>query len=270
MAQVLEMAHYRVEDVNRPALSGVVLPPATKTFMPFPHDVGEDGSPGLLSMVEDCLNEVGFRFGQQCHGLSHDGMRYFGVIDLLSKRKNTEYTLQLGIRNALDKRFAAGLAFGKRVMVCCNMSFWGDDNTIIRKHTPNIARDLWDRIFNTVQNLEGAAQEEEWRTECYMETPMSDRDAHDLLCRLALTRNLERPVSEENKLPVCVNTSRVEKVLQEWHEPSHDFGDKTVWRFHNAVTESLKGVHIIEMPSRTIRLNKACDEFSGFAPALAA
>ena len=50
----------------------------------------------------------------------------------------------------------------------------------------------------------------------------------------------------------------IPKVIEEWHEPSHDFGGKTAWRLHNAFTEVAKDVfdrNPLTASQRTIGLN---------------
>jgi hypothetical protein len=264
----MEMSAYRVEPALRHELSSVPIPAPTETFKPLPHG-------DFVDIIEDVSNDLGFAFGEQNHGLSHNGARYFGAVELLGLGSHSDYVLQLGIRNSLDKKYSASLVLGATVTVCCNGMFFGDFDPMFRKHTNSreggITRYIRELVMNYLLNAEQTAQVQEWRTDCYQNQFMSDRDAHDLLCRLAVTRDLSAVDPDEAEtLPVCVNTSRVEKVLKEWHDPSYDHGDKSVWRFHNAVTESFKGVNVNELPSRTNRLNQACDVFAGFAPAQAA
>lgn len=64
-----------------------------------------------------------------------------------------------------------------------------------------------------------------------------------------------------------VNTQRVEKVVAEWDVPSHEEFKKTgrsIWRLEQAVTESLKGSNIIQMPERTTKMITLLDEAAEF------
>lgn len=247
--RVLCLSSYGCEEVTRPALSGIVLPPATDTYCPIGHDY-------LLDIVEDSLADVGFRFGPQHHGLSHDGKRYFGVIELVGASENADFTLQVGLRNSLDKRFPAGVAFGNLVRVCANLSFWGEQS-FNRKHTVNVMRDLPGLVLAAVSNTRAMAHNQELRFERYQEVPLKDRYADHLIVQMLRAG--------------VINTQRVEKVVQEWDEPSEEHGPRTVWRLFNAVTETLKGVNIHEMPRRTIELQALMDGAANFVPvALAA
>lgn len=248
--KVMMLSQYGCEEVIRPALSAIELPPATDTYQPIGHDY-------LLDIVEDSLGDVGFRFGLQQHGLSHDGNRYFGVIELLGgDSDNPEYKLICGLRNSLDKRFPAGVAFGSKVMVCANLAF-GGEQSFGRKHTVNIMRDLPGLVMAAVSNTRAMAHNQQLRFERYQESKLGGVMADHMIVEM-----LRRGV---------INTTRVEKVVQEWDEPTFDHGERTVWRLFNAVTETLKGVNIHEMPRRTIELQQIMDSATGFKPlALAA
>ena len=66
-----------------------------------------------------------------------------------------------------------------------------------------------------------------------------------------------------------INTQRVEKVVNEYYEPSHEEhlvdGKRTVWTLHNAVTESLKGVGMATLPRRTITAQGLLDKATDYA-----
>lgn len=256
--QVMMLSQYGCDEVTRPELSMVATPEPTNRVLqgkrtkgtevvshqPIPHDY-------LLDMTEDCLADIGFRFGEQHHGLSHDGNRYFGVIELLSGENYDEFSMVVGLRNSHDKRFPAGVAFGMRVMVCANLCF-GGEVTIARRHTRKIMRDLPNLVAAAVSSTKYMEHVQVERFEAYQNAAINDRDADHII--MNLLRN------------GTINATRVPKVVQEWDEPSHDFGGRTVWRLHNAVTETLKGTQIQLLPQRTIGLNALCDEYTGFIP----
>jgi hypothetical protein len=157
----------------------------------------------------------------------------------------------MGVRNSLDKKFPASLAFGSQVFVCDNLAFTGEI-TVARKHTTNIMRDLPNLITAAVSNTKEMQHNQEARFDCYKDVTLTDLKAHHLIIEL-VRRN-------------ALNTSRVKRVVDQWHEPNHDFGGKTVWRLFNAVTEALKGSPLHDMPSRTIEMQSICDYSTGFVP----
>jgi len=240
--------HCGASEVERQALEGVVLPPTTKSYTPVGHNV-------LLDLAEDMLGDVGFRFGNSAHSLTHDGSRYFGLVQLLNGTEYEQHALVMGIRNSLDKRFPAGFSFGAVVFVCDNLSFTGE-NVIKRKHTPNIMRDLPDMIAEAVSSTKVMRDDQERRFEQYQGFRLTDQQADHVIVNMLRAG--------------VVNTSRVEKVVREWDEPSHDFGGRTAWRLFNATTESLKGLNLHDMPTRTIGLQSLMDDVTGYEPQLIA
>jgi hypothetical protein len=240
--QVLSLEAYKCDEVTRPVLSGVVLPPVTDTYQPIGHD-------WLLNQLEDGVRSMGMVFGSEHHGLSHDGKRYFGLIELRNGAANDEWKLLMGVRNSLDKRFGAQVAFGNQVMVCANLCFWGEYK-LGRKHTTHIERDMPALIEQTLVGIPKLNAIQDQRFGAYRERPLSQRNADHLAMNMLRSGG--------------INTARIEKLIKEWDEPTFDHGDRTVWRMFNAATQALKGCNIHEMPQRTMRLQQVCDEASGF------
>jgi hypothetical protein len=61
-----------------------------------------------------------------------------------------------------------------------------------------------------------------------------------------------------------INLKRIGKVNQEWHDPSADHGDKSVWRYFNAVTAALGPAstnQLIQLPKKTIDLHLMLDKW---------
>jgi hypothetical protein len=246
------MLHCGASNVERNALNNVAMPQATKSYQPIGH------AP-FLDMVEDKMRDIGLGFGDQAHGLTKDGARYFGLMELKGLGDNGQHAMVMGIRNSLDKAFAASVSFGAQVFVCDNLCFSGEQ-VIGRKHTVNIMRDLPQLIVTCVSQTKAMSHIQDQRFERYQDVKLTDGKADRLIIDM-LRRN-------------AVNTSRIGKVVQEWYEPSVedaqgeliDHGPKRVWRLFNAVTESLKGAPLHDIPRRTIELQAVCDAASGFKP----
>ena len=246
--QVMSLAAYKCDEVQRNELSGVVLPPATQSYQPIGHD-------WLLDQLQDGLRNMGLGFGAEHHGLSHDGARYFGLIQITGLAANDDYTIQMGVRNSLDKRFGAQVAFGNQVLVCANLCFHGN-YMLGRKHTTHIERDLPNIIEGTFERIPEMNRLQDQRIAAYREANLTQAKADHLVMNMLRGG--------------AINTARIEKVIKEWDEPSFEHGDRTVWRMHNAATQALKGVNIHEMPQRTIALQEVCDRAIGFDLAEAA
>lgn len=244
--EVMSLAAYKCDEVSRSALSGVVLPPATDSYQPIGHD-------WLLDMLDDGVRRMGFAFGHEHHGLSHDGTRYFGLIELRGVIEAEEYTFMMGVRNSLDKRFAAQVAFGAQVLVCANLQF-GGSYMLGRKHTTNIMRDMPELVDETLAHIPELSRVQDERFNAYKDQSLTVKNADHLVMNMLREG--------------AINTARIEKVITEWDNPSHDHGgDRTLWRMYNAATQSLKGSNIHEMPMRTTRLQAVCDKTCGFKAA---
>jgi hypothetical protein len=116
------------------------------------------------------------------------------------------------------------------------------------------------RLRGLVRELVGGIKErnfaERIRVQRYQEGLLKDSTANHVIIQM-----LRQGV---------INTQRVEKVVNEYYEPSHrehlnDMGQRTVWTLHNAATEALKGVGIASLPKRTIALTELMDKVSAFS-----
>ena len=233
--------------VQRSDLALIEAPEATKTYCPLPHA-------DFLNIVEEQLQQVGFQFGIAAHGLAHEGRRYFGIVHLLHESMNETHALVLGVRNSYDKSLPAGITFGSCVFVCDNLAFSGEV-VVARKHTSRLMEDLPKLVGEAVSNTRVMSDVQDQRFEHYQKrTIESDKFAHDIICEMYRRG--------------AVNTSRIGKVLDEYHEPSFDHGGRTAWRVFNAATEALKDAPLHDKPKRTIALQGLMDEVTNFKPRL--
>lgn len=235
------LLHCGSDQIPREELYRTRTPSATRTWQPIPHSL-------LLTQVESTLPRYGMRVVNQAHGLSHDGDRYFGLLEIANGSSHPDYSRVLGIRNSHDKRFPAGLVLGNQVLVCDNLSFSGEIK-VARKHTSMILNDLPHLIDDAVARLHGSWHEQDRRIVRYQDCRMRDPVVHDLTIH-ALDRGV-----------IC--GSQVPKVLQEYREPRHEaFRPRTLWSWFNACTEVLKG-NLSLLPARTQGLHRICDVHAG-------
>lgn len=220
---------------------GIPTPPPTGSHHPIPHR-------SLVERVTDHVQRVGYTVNRREYGLSHDGARMFGLLDLANGCAGSDRAWSIGIRNSHDKTFVAGLCLGFRVFVCDNLWFSGEV-TIARKHTRWINRDLDRLVAEAAGKFAGFRASEEQRVAAYKGTELTDPQVHDLL-----VRSVDARVIANSYLP---------KVLGEWRQPSHEeFRPRTAWSLQNAYTETLKGGNPLALPPRTMRLRALLDEVS--------
>ncbi len=232
--------------VNREEVMDVTTPWPTDTWTPIAHIA-------LIAHVEQTIQANGLVIGAQAHSLSHDGARYFGLMEIQRSEFDQDYCWVLGIRNSHDKTFPAGIVAGAQIFVCDNLSFSGEVK-LARKHTRFITRDLPRLTQSAVGRLMDHWYHQDTRFAAYQQTDIDDRTAHDLVVRAC-----DVGVVPNRTIPA---------VLHEWREPRHEeFQPRTVWSLFNAFTEALKG-NLIELPRRTEALHGLLDSHVGMAAPL--
>jgi hypothetical protein len=231
--------HAGADEVDRPKIDLVKTPDRDGIWVPIPHG-------RLIDGVRSTLTRAGLSVVQECHALANEGARYFGLMQVSGGdgASESDYSLVVGLRNAHDKRFTAGLCVGSGVFVCDNLAFSGEI-VIGRKHTTNINRDLPQLIDSAIGRLTDLRQLQSARIGAYKDTRLTDVRAHDFMIRAVDAR--------------VVPITKVPKVLQEWREPQHDFGKKTAWRLFNAFTSALKESNVFERPRVTQALHGLMD-----------
>ena len=238
------MLHAGAAGVDRAVLQATITPPSTDTWHPIPHW-------RLLTEVEQTLSRNGLSIVTEHHGLTKDGLSYFGLMEVRNGDPDSSFGLMLGLRNDNAKRFPAGLVLGAKVFVCDNLSFSGEAR-IARKHTRFIVRDLPQLVHRAVSQLADLRRQQTTRFLTYKQAEITDAEAHDLIVRAYDAR--------------VVPVTMIPGVLAEYREPRHhEFreGGKTLWRLLNSFTEHLKGSNIDLLPRRTQALQSVLDLHCG-------
>jgi hypothetical protein len=229
---------------TREEVFAVPVPPTTATYVPLPFE-------SLITRIEKQLAVEGIRVDGEQFALSHNGMRFFGLLGLsIPGHESTIYRSVLGLRNSYDKSFSTGVCIGASILVCDNLSFNGEV-TFQRKHTPNLLRDLSWLLTETVSGLPGRFLAQSKTFDAYQRAEITDAKAHDLIIRCV----------DEGAL----NVGDIRTVLKEWREPRHaEFRDagKNAWRLFNAATEAMKG-DTWRLPARTTKLHTVLDAECG-------
>ena len=236
--------HCGAHRVERRDVESIPTPRSTATWTPIPHMT-------LIHRVEQTLTANNLGIAGYAHSLTHDGMRYFGLMEIQSPDSGgDDYCWVLGIRNSHDKKFPAGIVAGMTVLICDNLSFSGEVK-LARKHTRFITRDLPQLVQSAVGKLMDRWHHQDTRIATYKLTDLDDRAAHDLVIRAC-------------DVGVCPN-KLIPRILHEWREPRHEaFQPRNAWSFFNAATEALKG-NLIELPRRTEALHGLLDNHVGLA-----
>lgn len=220
--------------ITRDDLATIHTPDATTTWQPVPHA-------DLIDGAEAALNVHGWRVETQRYEMANDGARMFATWSILNGMAHDDYRLSVGLRNAHDKAFAAGVGLGSWTLVCANLEF-AADFLIGRKHTSGILADL-PGILATIMGRVGTFERAHTgRVEAYKRTALGDVEVHDILIRSV-------------DAGVMAN-SYIGKVLGEWRATEHEeFAPRTAWSLFNAYTEVFKGTNVFDLSGRTTRLH---------------
>lgn len=236
--------HCGAQAVPFPALMGLPIPEKTNTHLPIPHHQ-------FYEMAEDRLLKQGYSITNPQHFLNREAAHYFALMQIQHEDDdpNAEHATMAALRNSHDKTFIASLALGAKVFVCDNLSFSGDI-VVGRKHTPNIWDDLPQIFEGAIKQVRVMRKRQDVRFAEYRQAPLDDHAVDHLIM--------------ETYRQGIINLKRIGKVNQEWHNPSADHGDKSVWRYFNAVTSALGPAstnQLIELPKKTINLHLLLDDY---------
>lgn len=210
--------HCGAREVERRDLELIEAPPPTSSWFPLKHLT-------VVTAVEGTLDRAGFSIVKSRLSVSHDGFRFFAVLDLASQIGSSE-TLSIGIRNSNDKSFPIGFCCGARTFVCDNLAF-SAEIIIARKHTRFGENRYREGIANAVATLPQFVANETRRIEVMKNKSISDDQANSLILQSA-----ERRVIGWRSIP---------QVLREWRLPTQDeFRPRTTYSLLNAFTEVLK------------------------------
>lgn len=228
------MLHTGARPVTYDELRALHLPDATATHIPVAHSE-------IVELVRYTLGFYGHEIMEEDHGVTEDGMRYFGLMSLRSPYG--DYTDTVGLRNSHDKSFPIGIAFGSRVFVCDNLAFIGE-HVIRRKHTVKAKRELPGLVTEIVAPLRDQRIAQNAKLLTYQETPLTDMAADHAIMTM---------YRED-----IIGVQRIADVAKAYDEPPHDWGDRTAWRLFNAATFALAG-KVAERPDLTKRLHQVID-----------
>tara|TARA_R110002072_G_scaffold77138_1_gene180278 strand:+ start:6330 stop:7049 length:720 start_codon:yes stop_codon:yes gene_type:complete len=229
------MLHAGAEPVELSALQTVPVPEATDSHVPIPHI-------DFLDFVKMALQVKNHVVTTEEYGVTPDGMRFFGVLQLESKYG--DYTDVVGLRNSNDKAFPVGVSYGSRVFVCDNLAFVGD-NVVKRRHTAKLLRDLPGLVIEMIAPLADERERQFKSIQAYKS--------------LKINRKLADFIIMESFRQQIINVQRIAEVEREWEAPSYeDFQDRNAWSLFNAFTHVLAG-KVAGNPSSTQKLHNVID-----------
>jgi hypothetical protein len=229
------MLHRGATAIDYAGLRELATPDPTASHVPIPHF-------RVVDLVKTAVGMYGHEVTAEHFGVTEDSARFFGVLSLHSPY--TGYEDMVALRNSHDKSFPVSVGFGSRVFCCDNMALIADQ-TVRRKHTLALKRDLPGLISEMVEPLALYRERQHSTFEHYRYTELTaERADHAIM---------------EMYRKGIINVQRIPEVLKEWEEPTHEeWGGWTAWRMFNAATFVLAG-KVMDNPDVTPRLFKIID-----------
>ncbi len=208
--------------------------PFTRSFHPVHHR-------DIIRLMKNGIQAVGLEICKAEYVLAQKGMQMFSVYDL--SNSNSELCWSIGLRNSLNKSLSFSVTAGTRVFVCSNLCFSGD-YLAVRKHTGGMDIDLLGALAYSTMQM------------------MIPRLRAFQAWHLGL-RNFPLPETDLKILLVEIMTNYVIPASK-----FHDFQglyanvyDESLWGFHEAVTDILKGSNLLTLPRKNKILNHIIDNY---------
>ncbi len=213
------------------------------SYQPISHNL-------LIDKTRKHLDQGGFEVVDECHNLARDGKRYFGLFEVTHpNRENSERGTIVGLRNAHDKCFPAGLCAGDAPFVCDNLIFTNQVK-LARRHTKNILGELDQVIARTLGRLFDFWVGQDNRVDSYKSFDLKNPQVNDLVIRAYKAGAIPK--------------TKIADVVDQWESSDHDaFRDRNMNSLYNAFTEVYKG-NLIALPNRSEALHSVLDSEVGF------
>lgn len=236
--------------ISREALSNyddAALALHTRSHKPVPFSTG-------INIVQDVAESNGYRFGEEQYVLARNNTQLFGLIEVLNF-SNEEEKICFGVRSALNKSLSWQLCGGAALSICTNLDLFG--NIVLkRKQTTFVMSDLRELVQGFMGQFTASVEQRAEQVTRYKQAQLKDATANHTIIQM-----LRQGI---------INTQRVEKVVNEYYEPSHaehlnDDGERTNWTLFNAATEAFKGSPISTYTQRSQKLHTLIGKATDFA-----
>jgi hypothetical protein len=218
--------------LTRAELALVPSPQSTATHQVVPH----------IEIVNALEEQLGFRHIAVASGeyaVTKDGKNFFGVMTLDQGIEGAQFAL--GVRNSHSKQFRLSIVVGLRIFVCSNLSFAGDFNIVLAKHSKNFS--LKHAISIGIDEAQRGFEPMRMQVSAWKETQISDDQARLTIFRAFVEDQLEAP------------KHLAREVWKNWREPAYDeFLPRTAYSLQNAFTSSFKFLDPIPQFNATAKL----------------
>lgn len=218
MADSTLIAHRDTQKITREELSGYLAPASTATHQVIPHHE-------VINQLEETLNFRHISIFKSEFAISEDGNKMFGLLELDQTFDGARFAL--GLRNSHDKTMRLAMTVGYRVFVCDNMSFHGDFQPVLAKHSKNF--NLLNALEIGVGQMQRNFQPMQQAVETWRNYQITDTHAKLCIYKAFVEGELDAP-------------KHLAKATHDlYFNPQHEeFQPRTMWALSNAFTSGLK------------------------------
>jgi hypothetical protein len=203
--------------LTRQQLAMVPSPPSTPTHQVIPHVE-------IVNSLEEALSFRHISVTSEEYAVSHDGKNFFGVMTLDQGMHGASFAL--GVRNSHSKVFRLSVVVGLRIFVCSNLSFSGNFDIVLQKHSKNL--NLKASISVGLDEAQRGFGPMQQRVENWRQTAVTDDEA-----RLSIFRAF---IEDELAAPKHI----AREVWSNWKTPAYDeFAARTRYSLQNAYTSAI-------------------------------
>jgi hypothetical protein len=237
MSKGILLAHKDTTRVSEAVVRSAPQPDFTDSWHPYSHA-------SVLDAMQDAMASVGLEVKQRDYSVTKTLTRMFGVWTV-GNATNAEMDLAVGIRNAVDKRFAVGICAGERVFVCDNLVF-SSEFVMFRKHSGALSEE---EIFVMAREA----------VKTILPQFETLRAWHEALKTVELTMAqatvLTVAAMHSGLLPPS-NFPRFRDLYFKLEESKYD---RTLHGWHGAMTETFRAYSLLTVQGRNALLNRFVD-----------
>jgi hypothetical protein len=218
--------------ITRDQLSQIPTPQGTESWKPIAH----------IEVVQAIVESLSYRHisvVKDEYAVSHDGMKFFGVIEL--ETVSTGVRFLLGVRNANDKSMRLAMTVGFRVLICSNLAFYGDFTPVLAKHSKHF--NLKDSLAVGIDQMQRSFKPMADQIDQWQESRITDEEARLIIYRAFIEDTLDAPKHLARK----VHEFYFDPMMQE-------FAPRTKWSLHNGFTSAFKQLEPIPQYKATASL----------------
>lgn len=208
--------------MNRLQLFDVAVPLATDSYAPVSHQ-------NIIEETMEQLDKYNMKIIGEKYNTSADGKKVIGYYDI-ERTDSPDMNMRLAFRNSYDKSMSVAFTSGAQVWICSNGCVKGD-MVYMRKHTGGVARELRDRIVETIQTIDGNFIELERQAAVMKNIQFGKDEAAAMYGKLFMQHDV-------------LNSAQMSIVKRQLEMSDFvEFREDTLWSAYNHATFALKESH---------------------------